>query len=89
LDGLRAFFEREKRGLLPQLRERFEAYWPAFTLQIRSIRNEVGHPVSIEPITPESVHAAFLVFPEVASVSSGLMDWLRHEAELHVDSLAK
>lgn len=75
LDALRTFFDREKMKFTGELKERYEAYWPAFTQQIRTIRNDAGHPSSIDPITAEAVHAAFLVFPEVARVSTGLIAW--------------
>lgn len=75
LDALKAFFDREKPRLPGELKERYEAYWPAFTQQIRTIRNDAGHPSSIDPISAEAVHAAFLVFPEVAGVSTGLIEW--------------
>jgi hypothetical protein len=77
LDALKAFFDQQKQQFAGELRERYEAYWPAFTQQIRAIRNDVGHPSSIEPITADAVHAAFLVFPEVAGVADALIRWTR------------
>jgi len=63
----------------PELRTEFEAYWPAFTQQIRAIRNDAGHPTSIAPVTPESVHGALLIFPEVARLGGRLVDWVTNE----------
>jgi hypothetical protein len=59
------------------LRESFEAYWPAFVQQIRAARNEAGHPSSIAPVTPESVHATLLIFPELAKLAHQLGAWVR------------
>jgi hypothetical protein len=55
------------RGNLPRkLAETFESYLPAFTQQIRTARNEAGHPQSIEPLTLETVRASLLSCPELA-----------------------
>jgi hypothetical protein len=50
--------------------------WPAFTQQIRTARNEAGHPTSVDPITPETVHALLLIFPELAKLGSELKSWV-------------
>jgi hypothetical protein len=56
--------------------ERYDAYWSAFTGQIRFVRNEAGHPISIDPVTAETVHASLLVFPELATLAQGLLEWV-------------
>jgi hypothetical protein len=67
-----------KKNLLPAaLFERFEANWPAFTHQIRTARNEAGHPVTVEPVTAEEVHAALLIFPELATLAKQVQEWIR------------
>lgn len=76
-DAVYKFFEQERNQLQPDLREPFDAYWSAFAFQIRSARNEVGHPTSIDPVTFETVHALLLVFPELARLSSRLTSWSR------------
>lgn len=35
-----------------------------------------GHPTSIEPVTPDTVHASLLVFPELAALATSLRDWV-------------
>jgi hypothetical protein len=75
-DALRDFVEQRKAQLDNDLREPFEAYWPAFTLQIRAVRNDAGHPTSIDPVTPDSVHASLLIFPELASLADHLSTWV-------------
>ena len=64
-----------------KLRESFEAYWPAFTQQIRAVRNEAGHPVSVEPVTDRAVHSSLLIFPELAVLSSNIMHWIKNAYE--------
>ena len=76
LDGLKSYFDQHKKTFGQELRDAYEAYWPAFTQQIRAARNEAGHPTNMDPLTPDAVHAAFLVFPEVAKVVTGLNAWI-------------
>lgn len=66
-----------KKALMPKpLFERFEAHWPAFTHQIRTVRNDAGHPVSVDPVAPDEVHASLLIFPELAALASELRTWI-------------
>jgi hypothetical protein len=76
LVALHAFFESKKATLAPPLREEFEAYWLAFTQQIRATRNDAGHPISVDPVTEDTVHASLLVFPELARLSTKLAEWV-------------
>jgi hypothetical protein len=41
-----------------------------------TVRNDTGHPESIDPVTPESVHAALLIFPELAKLVANLETWV-------------
>lgn len=72
LDGKKAQMER-------RLYERFSAFWVAVSDQMRLARNDAGHPVSIEPVTHETVHAALLLFPEFAALVSDLDTWIKTE----------
>jgi hypothetical protein len=66
-----------KKTIMPvALFERFEANWPAFTHQIRTARNEAGHPVAVDPVTAEEVHASLLIFPELALLATQLQTWI-------------
>lgn len=68
----------QKKTLMPtNLYDSFQAYWPSFTHQIRTGRNESGHPSSIEPVTPENVHASLLIFPELAILTNQLSGWIQ------------
>jgi len=75
-DGLHDFFDANSATFNRQLREPFEAYWAAFSQQIRTTRNAAGHPVSVDPVTPDSVHASLLIFPELARLATALSDWV-------------
>ena len=66
-----------KSSMDVKLRESYIAYWPAFTQQIRAVRNEAGHPISVDPVTNSSVLASLLIFPELAVLSDKLMGWVK------------
>jgi hypothetical protein len=76
VDALRRDVDSHKGNMPRGLLDAFEAYWPAFVQHIRAVRNDAGHPSSIDPITPESVHAALLIFPELASLAAELKTWI-------------
>jgi hypothetical protein len=59
------------------LRERFDAYWLPLANQVRIARNDAGHPVSVEPVSRDAVHAGLLLFPELADVVHKLTGWVR------------
>ncbi len=57
-------------------RLRGQANWSPLALQIRSARNDAGHPLNIDPVTADSVHASLLVFPELARLAKDLTSLL-------------
>ncbi len=76
LDAIEELLTPRKGTMPPELAEAFEAYWPAFTHQIRTVRNDAGHPKSVDPVSEERVHAALLNFPEIADLASKLERWI-------------
>jgi hypothetical protein len=76
LDAMPGFFSSQKASLGAELREEFEAYWAAFSQQVRAVRNEAGHPSSVDQVTPDVVHASLLIFPELAKLQSKLAAWV-------------
>src|SRR5258708_14152192 len=73
-EALRSFFGGQ--NLKRALREPLDAYWSAFAHQILPIRNDAGHPVSVDPVTPDTVHASLLIFPELARLAGSLERWV-------------
>jgi hypothetical protein len=59
-----------------KLRESFVYHWPSLVHEIRASRNDAGHPGSIDPVTPEDVHAALLTFPHVARIINQIKGWV-------------
>jgi hypothetical protein len=78
-DALRSFFDGNSGGFSRELREPFEAYWSAFAQQIRASRNDAGHPSSVDPVTPDTVHASLLIFPELAKLANHLARWVGND----------
>ncbi|MBT4814644.1 MAG: hypothetical protein HOJ57_29450 [Lentisphaerae bacterium] len=74
--ALKAELDSQKSAMDVKLREAHEAYWPAFTQQIRAVRNEAGHPISVNPVTDRAVHASLLIFPELAVLTDKLRAWM-------------
>jgi hypothetical protein len=77
LDAIEAAITARKSDVPKPLFERFEANWPAFTYQIRTARNDAGHPISVEPVTPDEVHGSLLIFPQLAALASELKAWIK------------
>ena len=75
-DTLTKELEARKKDMHKELAESFSSYWLAFAEQARRVRNDAGHPESIDPVTPESVHAALLIFPELAKLVGDLEKWV-------------
>lgn len=76
LEALKQLLDQHKATMPNTLREAYGAYWPAFTQQIRAVRNDAGHPSELTAVTPETVHAALLIFPELVKLTSDLEKWL-------------
>jgi len=76
LDGISKELNSHRNQMSVEVAESFEQYWPAFTGQIRRVRNDAGHPTSIEPVTHETVQASLLIFPELATLIKILITWV-------------
>ncbi len=79
LDAIQKELGPHKGTMGGELGTSFEAYWPAFTQAIRTVRNEAGHPVSVAPVTPEAVHGTLLILPELAALAQRLREWIAKE----------
>jgi len=79
LSSVETLLKQRKQVIPNPLFEAFEAYWPAFTHQIRTVRNDSGHPASIDPVTADNVHAALLIFPELAMLVDKLVNWIAND----------
>ncbi len=79
LDSIEKVLTSKKPSIPPPLFEAFQSYWPAFTQQIRTIRNDAGHPKSIDPVQSDDVHAALLMFPAFAKLATELTNWVTND----------
>lgn len=76
LDAISKELTSHRHQMSTEMVEAVEQYWPAFTGQIRKVRNDAGHPTSIEPVTHETVQASLLIFPELAKLVTELKNWI-------------
>ncbi|MDA2933799.1 hypothetical protein MYX82_05595 [Acidobacteria bacterium AH-259-D05] len=76
LDVIQAALTPKKNSMSRNLAEAFDAHWPSLVHQIRTIRNDAGHPSSVDPVTEESVHAQLLIFPVVLDLALQLESWI-------------
>jgi hypothetical protein len=76
LMALHALIDERKKQLPPGLRDEFESQWLAFAQPIRAVRNDAGHPTSVEPVSEDAVHASLLIFPQLAKLSTRLRGWM-------------
>jgi hypothetical protein len=65
----------QQAAMSKDMRPRYEMYWPSLSESLRQSRNAAGHPVEIDPISPELAHGNLLVFPIFASVVAELTAW--------------
>jgi hypothetical protein len=77
LDAVQSAITAKSASMPKPLFERFQANWPAITYQVRTARNEAGHPVSVDPVTVEQVHGSLLIFPELATLAVEIETWIK------------
>lgn len=75
IDGLDGYIRSRTPSMDANLKDEYQASWSGFTYYIRMVRNEAGHPTSVDPIADEQVHAALLMFPSLASLAQKLSTW--------------
>src|SRR5262249_34950447 len=68
--------DTRKKDMSTKLAESFESHWPALAHQLRTSRNDAGHPTSLDPVSSETVHADLLLFPGLASLATELIKWI-------------
>lgn len=81
LDSIQVFFDGKLKEMPREIKDSYRSYWSAFTQQVRAIRNDAGHPNSVEPIEIEAVHASLLIFPELLRLSINLKIWVESLSE--------
>ena len=74
-DGINNYLRGKTPAMHGALKDEYEAYWSGFSSYIRMVRNDAGHPTSVDPITDEQVHSALLMFPSMASLAAKLTVW--------------
>src|SRR5262249_49167388 len=78
-DALYQFLVAHRSQFDSKLRDSFDANLPTLIHQIRTARNDAGHPSTIDAVTPDTVHAGLLVFPEFARTAQAIGQWVTNE----------
>ncbi|MGQ3890714.1 hypothetical protein [Legionella sp. CNM-4043-24] len=73
---LKTVLDKHVSIMSSDLRDEYNAYWPAFNEQIRRTRNDAGHPENISSFKFEDVHASLLMFPNVAKLTTHLLAFI-------------
>ena len=81
IDATEALLQSHARAMPRALAESFSTYYTAFAGQIRMVRNDAGHPKSVEPVRAEAVHSSLLIFPELAKLVSELTNWINNHLQ--------
>jgi hypothetical protein len=77
-DAITTELDSKRHDMTPQrLKEAYSAFWVPLTEQPRLYRNDAGHPQSITPVTPDTVHSNLLIFPELAQLVSHIVTWIK------------
>jgi hypothetical protein len=79
LNSIQTVLDSKTKSIPYAIADNFKSYWPAFTQQIRVVRNDAGHPASIDSVTFESVYAALLIFPELVKLADELSKWIKND----------
>ena len=79
LTGIETALAPHKQRMRRDVVEAFEVHWPSLAKQIRTIRNDAGHPSSANPVREESVHAELITFPVVLHLALRLQSWINSD----------
>lgn len=74
LSGIKAALD--KQSLPSSLKEPLNRNWVSLSEQIRTARNDAGHPSPISSVDETAAHCALLIFPELAKLTSDLITWV-------------
>ena len=74
--AIKSILDKHINSMPSTLRDEYNAYWPALNEQIRRTRNDAGHPENISFFTFEDVHASLLLFPNVARLTTHLLNFI-------------
>jgi len=76
-DEITQEIDSQKKGMTKEESDAFLTGWNPLTEQLRTTRNDAGHPASIDPVTPENVHASLLMFPGLIRLCTRLTAWVQ------------
>jgi hypothetical protein len=75
-DAVEREIDNRRTQLDRKLYERFSGFWMSISDQMRLVRNDAGHPISIDPVTHDLVHGNLLLYPAFAELVKDLNPWI-------------
>ena len=76
-DAITVELDSQKANMYRKDAEAYSSFWIPLTEQPRVARNDAGHPVSIDPVTRETVHASLLLLPELIGLCARMTAWIK------------
>ncbi len=76
LGGIDRVLDPYKRDMRHELRETYTTFWPQVSENVRRVRNEAGHPISVDPVDESTIYRILLMFPDHAKQASDLIAWI-------------
>jgi hypothetical protein len=77
-NALKSILDKHTSNMPTDLRDEYNAYWPALNEQLRRTRNDAGHPENISSFTFEDAHASLLMFPNIAKLTNHLVEFIQN-----------
>ena len=77
IDAIDKELQDPQFGIPQEMISMLGGYWPKINEQINRIHNKEGYPIELDSITPDSVHATLLFFPELAELIHNIIKWAK------------
>lgn len=77
IDAIDKELQNPQFGIPQEMISMLGGYWPKINEQINRIHNNEGYPIELNSITPDSVHATLLFFPELAKLIHDIIKWAK------------
>ncbi len=76
LDAIERVLNPYTSNMQQGLQEAYTTFWSQFSGQARLVRNDAGHPKSVDPVDEPTVHGVLLMFPTHAKLTADLAAWI-------------
>lgn len=76
LDAIERVVDPYTPSMQQGLHEAYTTFWAQFSGQARLVRNDAGHPKSVDAVDEPTVHGVLLMFPTHAKLAADLVAWI-------------